>query len=134
MRAVAQTKLEEQFFLEDSIVRNLLVDTDSSSITLELLTPIFKGHAEYGGVLKKLIRYFSDGVYLNSDARYLTITFSGCKLKSKSEFDEDEDRASPISYWFFKTLETGAGTITMKADDVEVEFDFNSFSYKECKI
>jgi len=134
MRAVAQIKLEEQFVLEDSMVKKLIFDVDSNSILLDLLAPIFKGHCEYGGMFNRFKRHFCEGVYLNSDARNLTIYFSGCKLMSKSKFDEDENRASPINYWSFETSENGSGSVVIKADDIEVNFHFDSLSYRESNI
>lgn len=130
-RANVQINLETQYVLEDSMVKALTFDLESSSITLELITPIFKGHAEYGGILNKIKRYFSEGVYLDSDARNLILTFSDCKIKSRSIIEKDQDRASPISYWSLKTVENGSGEIEFRADDIEIYFCFQSLSYKE---
>lgn len=134
MHADVPIDLEELYVFEDSIVKNLIFDSNNDSIKLELIAPIFRRHPDYGGLFRRIRRYFSNSVYLNSDGRNLTIVFEGCKIKSKSKFDEDDDRASPINYYSFETKDDGSTDVVLKADDIEIEFCFKSLSHQESNI
>ena len=92
-----QTYIGDIYVLEDGFLCTFNFDLITDKITLKIRCPLWKGHPDYFKPLAFIGRYFSSGVYLNSDGRTIIAEFSECRNVSHNIIDSEDLDKSPAS-------------------------------------
>lgn len=126
--------LSDLYVIEDGFLEALLVDDAENALHLRLLCPIFKSHPEYGNMLDKLRRYFSSGVYLNSDQRKINLNFINYKNLTREKLDVDEIDNSParVLNWDIK-LGSKLNFFKIETEEENIQFNFSNVEVLESK-